>query len=93
MSVTFSVATSQVLTARWRGTASPARLTHVLSITAYPRHEPALIAAARLPDNRGFRCGTFSQAELTADRVITRFITRSRRCPPLPSRAYPGPGR
>ncbi len=32
--------------------------------------------------------GTFSQAELTVDRVITRFITRSRRCPPLPSRPW-----
>ena len=31
--------------------------------------------------------GTFSQAELTVDRVITRFITRSPRRPPLPSRA------
>jgi hypothetical protein len=27
----------------------------------------------QLPGNHGFPCGTFSQAELTADRVITRY--------------------
>ena len=32
----------------------------------------------------------FSRAELAADRVITRFITRSRRCPSLPSLGMAG---
>ena len=37
-------------------------------------HEPALIAAASSRATAGSRCGTFSQAELTAEnRVITRF--------------------
>ena len=47
-----------------------------------------LIAAASSRITADTWCGIFSQAELTADRVITRFITRSRRCPSLP---FPGP--
>ena len=47
-----------------------------------------LIAAANSQTTADTRRGTVSQAELTPDRVITRFITRSPRCPPLP---FPGP--
>ena len=38
-------------------------------------HEPTLIAAARSQMTASSPRGTFSQAELTAERVITRFIT------------------
>jgi hypothetical protein len=41
------------------------------------RHEPTLIAAARSQMTASSPRGTFSQAELTADRVITRCITPS----------------
>ena len=40
------------------------------------RHEPTLIATARSQMAASSPHGTFSQAELTAERVITRFITR-----------------
>ena len=42
-----------------------------------PRHEPMLIAAARSQMTVSSPRGTFSQAELTAERVITRFIIPS----------------
>jgi hypothetical protein len=42
------------------------------STTVY-RHQPTLIAAARSQTTASSSRGTFSQAELTADRVITRF--------------------
>jgi hypothetical protein len=41
-----------------------------------PRHEPTLIAAAGSQMTASSPRRTFSQAELTADRVITRFITQ-----------------
>jgi len=41
-----------------------------------PTGEPALIAAARSQMTASSPRGTFSQPELTADRVITRCITR-----------------
>ena len=42
-----------------------------------PRQEPTLIAAARSQMTASSPRGTFSQAELTGDRVIQRVITRS----------------
>jgi hypothetical protein len=42
-----------------------------------PAHEPTLIAAARSHMTASSPRGTFSQAELTGDWVITRCITRS----------------
>ena len=44
-----------------------------------PRREPTLIAAASSQATAGSRCGTFSQAELTEDKVITRCITAETR--------------
>ena len=47
-----------------------------------------------VPDDREFPRGTFSQAELTGERVITRCITRSLSVPGATIRAMPGdPGR
>ena len=42
-----------------------------------PSHEPTLIAAVRSHMTASSPRGTFSQAELAADRVITRCITGS----------------
>jgi hypothetical protein len=42
-------------------------------------HQPTLIAAARSQTTASSPRGTFSQAELTGERVITRCITRSPR--------------
>jgi len=56
---------------------TPARLADAATITTYPRHEPALIAAASFQTTAGSRCGTFGQAELTArcdNPPITRFL-------------------
>jgi hypothetical protein len=41
-----------------------------------PRHEPTLIATARSQITASSPRGTFSQAELTAELVIPRCITR-----------------
>jgi len=41
------------------------------------RHEPTLIEPARSQMTASSPRGTFSQAELTAERVITRYITHS----------------
>jgi hypothetical protein len=41
------------------------------------RHEPTLIATTGYQMTASSPRGTFSQAELTAERVITRCITRS----------------
>ena len=40
-------------------------------LTTCPGHEPALKAAASSQATAGSRCGTFSQAELTTQRMIT----------------------
>jgi hypothetical protein len=47
------------------------------SSTMMLRHEPTLIATTGYQMTASSPRGTFSQAELTADRVITRCITRS----------------
>jgi hypothetical protein len=47
------------------------------SSTMKARHEPTLIAVARSQMTASSPRGYFSQAELTAERVKTRFITRS----------------
>ena len=52
-----------------------------------PAREPALIAAARSQMTASSPRGTFSQAELAADRVITRCITRSMPVPGATIRA------
>jgi hypothetical protein len=53
-------------------TAIPARLTDVATINHLPTATvPAPIAAASSQATAGSRCGTFSQAELTTQRVIT----------------------
>ena len=52
------------------------------------RHEPSPIATARSQMTASSPCGTFSPAELTEVRVITRCITRSVRPRPLPSRHH-----
>jgi integrase/recombinase XerD len=54
------------------------------------RHEPTLIAAARSRMTASSPRGTFSQAELAGDRVITRCITRSMPVPGGTIRAMPG---
>ena len=53
-----------------------------------PRHEPTLIATARSQMTVSSPRGTFSQAEPTADRVITRCITRSAKAAPVMSHRY-----
>jgi hypothetical protein len=53
-----------------------------------PRHEPILIAVASSRTTAGSRCGSFSQAELTADRVIPAVSPGQCRCPPLSSAAW-----
>ena len=60
------------------------------------RHEPTVIAAARSQMTASSPRGTFSQAELAGDRVITRCITRClrpRRPAALAARNRPPPGR
>jgi hypothetical protein len=54
------------------------------------RHEPALIAAARSQMTASSPRGTFSQAELAGDRVITRCITRPMTAPGATIRVMPG---
>jgi len=44
------------------------------------RHKPTLIEPARSQMTASSPRGTFSQAELTAERVTTRCITRRARC-------------
>jgi hypothetical protein len=54
------------------------------------RHEPTLIAAARSQMTASSPRGTFSQAELAGERVITRCITQSMSAPGAAIRAMPG---
>ena len=42
-----------------------------------PRHEPTFIATARSQMTASSPRGTFSQTELTGERVMTRCITRT----------------
>src|SRR5262249_12978347 len=59
------------------------------------RHEPTLIAAARSQMTASSPRGTFSQAELTAVKLVTRRIQVGRGCRggrPLPARAAVSPG-
>jgi hypothetical protein len=60
------------------------------SSTMMLRHEPTLIATTRSRMTASSPRGTFSQAELTADRVITRCITRPVSAPRATIRPMPG---